>query len=89
MEIMIASIFHIGVVLLNSCFNMCHHPTPSLNFHLHASNGADEGSQIASFNHFLCMCGHCMGCSQCFKIECPRLAKFDEKLITPKGVSTP
>lgn len=85
---MIVPIFHIGVVLLNSCSNMCH-PTSSLNFHVHASNGAYEGLQIASFHHSLCMCGHCMGCSQCPKIECPRLAKIDQKLITPKGVSTP
>jgi hypothetical protein len=35
------------------------------------------------------MCGHCMGCSQCPKIECRRLAKIDKNLTTPKGVSTP
>jgi hypothetical protein len=30
-KLMIAPFFHIGVVLLNSCSNMCH-PTPSLIF---------------------------------------------------------
>jgi hypothetical protein len=30
-----------------------------------------------------------VGCSQCFKIECRRLAIIDLKLIAPKGVFAP
>jgi hypothetical protein len=60
------------------------HPTPSSIF-LHSCMEWCEW-RFVGFHPSQCVCGHYVGCSQHPKIECPRLAKVDVKLTTPKGV---
>ncbi len=63
------------------------HPTPSSIF-LHTCIEWCEW-RFVGFHPSQCVCGHYVGCSQHPKIECPRLAKVDVKLTTPKGVFAP
>lgn len=45
--------------------------------------------KICKSYHFQCMCGHCIEYSQHPKMECPRFAKVNQELITPKGAYAP
>jgi hypothetical protein len=45
--------------------------------------------KICKSYHFQCICGHYMKYSQHPKMECPRFAKVNKKLTTPKGAYAP
>lgn len=82
---MIALIFHIWVVVLDSCSQYApSHAIFNLFTYIHMS-GANEGLQSLSFS---CMCGHYLGCSQCPTSKCPRPTKANPKPTTPKGAFT-